>query len=262
MANDYREMLSSLDLYLKKNLKNVDTTILQAVEARKNGKTFSFSEHVKGLVFSLLSSQRDWSEIHANRSYIEKLFFNFDKGKIKECDYMYFVQELKSRKLANRAINQQMKTLKQNIEVLELIEKEYSSLDNFITKLRPNATATLFACKESPYALKQIGFALALEYMRNVGIDTTKPDVHIVRILQRLGLLAECENPEKQAIEVIESLSEQTGYSNVYIDFLLWHFCSEGFGNICSANPKCNECVIKDFCEYSLLDIREIFNTY
>lgn len=260
MELDYGKMFSILEMYLQNKMQILDTTILQAVEARRNGKKFSFSEHLKGLVFSLLSSQRDWSEIHANRNYIEKLFFNFDKEKIKNCDYMYFVQELKAKKLANRAINQQMKTLRQNIEVLELIEMEYGSLDNFITKLRPNATAALFACKESPYALKQIGFALALEYLRNIGIDTTKPDVHIVRILQRLGLLAKCENSEKQAVEVIENLSKQTGYSIAHIDFLLWHFCSEGFGNVCSANPKCNKCPIKRFCNNTPADVRGMFD--
>lgn len=249
MKKDYRKMFNILDEYLKNRVEDIDTTILEAVEARKNGKIFSFEEHLKGLIFSLLSSQRSWSEIHANRSYIEKLFFNFDKEKIKNTNYMYFVQELKARRLGNRAINQQMKSLKHNIEVLELIEKEYYSLDNFIIKLKPNATAALFACKESPYELKQVGFALALEYMRNVGIDTIKPDVHIVRILQRFDLLMEDDNVEKQAVKIIEKLSRETGYSNANIDFLLWHFCSEGFGNICTATPKCNECVIREYCQ-------------
>ena len=91
-------------------------------------------------------------------------------------------------------------------------------------------------------------FALVLEYLRNVGIDTAKPDVHIVRILKRLGLLNKSGNEEKQVINFLEKISLETGISVAKIDFLLWHYCSENFCNICSANPKCNECVIKEFC--------------
>ena len=74
LNNDYCKMFNILEEYLNKRLSNVDRTILQAVEDRKNGKKFSFSEHLKGLIFSLLSSQRDWSAIHKNRQYIEKIF--------------------------------------------------------------------------------------------------------------------------------------------------------------------------------------------
>ena len=250
MSKDYRKMFNILEEYLNKELSNVDKTILKTVEDRKNGKHFSFSEHLKGLVFSLLSSQRDWSAIHKNRQYIEKLFFNFDKNKIKNCDYKYFISSLKSRSLGNRAIGKQMETLNYNISVLEEIENEYGSLDDFITKLKPNAISALLACKESPYALKQIGFPLALEYLRNVGIDTVKPDVHIVRIFKRLGLIKNCESEEKEVLKVIENLSKESGYTKAYIDFLLWHYCSVGFGNICSENnPKCEMCVIREFCK-------------
>ena len=143
-----------------------------------------------------------------------------------------------------------METLNYNISVLEEIENEYGTLDDFVTRLKPNAISALLACKESPYALKQIGFPLALEYLRNVGIDTVKPDVHIVRIFKRLGLINESESEEKDVLKVIENLSKESGYTKAYIDFLLWHYCSVGFGNICSENnPKCEMCVIREFCK-------------
>ena len=249
MTKNYKKMFNILEKYLNDKLVDVDKTVLQAVQNRKNGKTFTFSEHIKGLVFSLLSSQRDWGEIHRNRQYVEKLFFNFDKEKIKNTDYHYFINGLKSRSLGNRAINKQMETLNYNIAILERIEKEYGSLDDFVTRLKPNAISALFACKESPYALKQIGFPLALEYLRNVGIDTVKPDVHIVRIFKRLGLIKDSDSAERDVLEIIEKLSKESGYPKAHIDFLLWHYCSKSFGNICSENnPKCNLCVIQNSC--------------
>lgn len=247
MANKYSQILYTLSEFLK-DYPQLDISILEAVEARKKGKHFSIEEHIRGMIFSLLSNQRDWGVIYKNKKVIEQIFFNFDIDKLKNTDYTYFVNALKSKKLANRSINAQMKNLKYNIKVFEQIEKEYRSLDYFITALKPTAVAVLFACTESPYKLKQMKFTLVLEYLRNVGINTAKPDVHIVRILKRLGLLNKLGNEEKQVIDILEKISLETGISVAKIDFLLWHYCSEDFCNICSATPKCGQCVIKKFC--------------
>lgn len=249
MKKDYVQMFNILEKYLKDKVQGIDLTILEAVEVRKNGKRFSIKEHIRGMIFSLLSNQRDWVAIYENKKIIEQIFFNFDKNKLKNTDYMHFVNALKSRKLANRSINAQMQNLKYNIEIFEQIEKEYGSIDYFITALKPAAVAVLFACTESTYKLKQMKFALVLEYLRNVGIDTAKPDVHIIRILKRLGLLNKLGNEEKQVIDILEKISLETGISVAKIDFLLWHYCSKGFAEVCTATPKCNICVIKNYCK-------------
>ena len=247
MVNKCYKILQILAEFLK-SYSNLDTSILEAVEARKNGKHFSIEEHIRGMIFSLLSKQRNWCTIYENKKVIEHIFFKFDKNKLKNTDYTYFVNALKSRRLANRSINVQMQNLKYNIEVFEQIEKEYGSLDYFVTVLKPTAVAVLFSSAESPYKLKQMKFALVLEYLRNVGTDTAKPDVHIIRILKRLGLLEKSCYEENDAIKILERISIETGISVAKIDFLLWHYCSEDFCDICSANPKCGQCVIKDFC--------------
>ncbi len=234
MDKNYQEMFNILEMYLKNKVHDVDSTILQAVKERKNGKIFTLSEHIKGLVFSLLSNQRDWGAINQNRKIIEQIFFNFDSDKIKATDYNYFINELKARKLGNRAINAQMKCLNYNIEILEKLSNKYGSLDKFVTSKKPQKIVKILSNGNSKYKLKQVGMALACEYIRNIGIDTVKPDVHIIRILGRLGLLK--NKDENEAINVMESLSLKTGYSKVFIDYLLWHFCAEAYGNICSAN--------------------------
>ena len=87
--------------------------------------------------------------------------------------------------------------------------------------------------------------------MRNVGIDIVKPDVHIKRIVgaDRLNLI-----PSKSDYRIIEEfrrLSAEIGISQVKMDYLFWNYCSKGYGEICTARPKCNICVIKKFCEVS-----------
>ena len=140
MVNKCAQIQYTLSEFLK-DYPKLDTSILDAVETRKNGKSFSIKEHIRGMIFSLLSNQRDWGAIYENKKVIEQIFFNFDKNKLKNTDYTYFVNALKSRRLANRSINVQMQNLKYNIEVFEQIEKEYGSLDYFVTVLKPTAVA-------------------------------------------------------------------------------------------------------------------------
>ncbi len=47
-AQDYNKMFNVLEEYLKDKVQDIDLTILEAVNARKNGKSFSFEEHLKG----------------------------------------------------------------------------------------------------------------------------------------------------------------------------------------------------------------------
>jgi hypothetical protein len=99
--------------------------------------------------------------------------------------------------------------------------------------------------------LKQIGFALALEYLRNVGVDAIKPDIKFLKILSndRLGYLKNNADSE-EAIATIEKISNKTGCSQSYIDALLWEFCADGYGDICNNNPKCYICKLSDHCKY------------
>ena len=82
-----------------------------------------------------------------------------------------------------------MLSLHENIRTFEKIEKEYGSFDSFVLSDTINNIAIQLSTSNSRYKLKQIGFALALEYLRNVGLDVGKPDLHIRRILsiKRLG---------------------------------------------------------------------------
>ena len=47
------------------------------------GKKFTLSDHIKGLIYSLLSNQRPWKSIVANMDKIENIFYDFDVDKIK-----------------------------------------------------------------------------------------------------------------------------------------------------------------------------------
>lgn len=227
-----------------------DNHIIKQVNDRANGKIFSISDHIEGLVFSLLTKQRPWKPILENKTKIQKIFFHFDKNKILSTEWQCFVKELKAISCGNRSINGQMESLKDNIRTFEKIESKFGSIDNFLLSYQPRTIAEMLSSPQSEYKLKQIGFALALEYIRNVGIDASKPDLHLCRIVskKRLNFSDKETASDKETFDIVAEMSKNSNYNQAEIDSLLWHFCSDDFGNICNSKPKCYSCVIEEFC--------------
>ncbi len=219
MEKDYKQMFNILDGYLKDKVPDIDLTILEAVNNRKNGKIFTFKEHLKGFIYAQLSALVSWKKI---------------KDKLK-CYSPYTTKN-------------QMQSLKANIETFEKIEQDFGSLEKFVTHTMPVNIIKLLADSKSTYKLKYSGVALVCEYLRNVGIDVIKPDVHIKRILgvERLNIVK--STSDYAVIKECKKLSDKIGVSQVKIDYLLWNYCSKGYGEVCSAKPKCAECVIKEYC--------------
>lgn len=232
---DYKSALGSLQHFA-------------AIEQRKFGKPFLFNEHLKGLIYSLLSNQRPWGPIEKNRDIIDKIFYNYDKESILKTEKSYFLNEIIRIKCGNRAIRKQMENLDYNIHKLEEIEEKFGSIDNFITSDNPNKIAKLLG-NSKEYKVKQMGYALAFEYLRNVGIDTIKPDTHVRRILSNDRLSFSNGYPsEDETVIIAETISKNSGVGLAYLDGLLWIFCAKDYANICGGHPKCHLCKLKEYC--------------
>lgn len=252
---DYIKMFNILEEYLKDKVQGIDLTILEAVNARKNGKSFSFEEHLRGFIYAQLSAMVSWKKIKDNQQRLDEIFCNFDRLQLKEKSAEDLINEITTIKCHNPyTTKNQMRSLKANIETFEKIEQEYGSLENFITHSTPSNIIKLFADSNSAYKLKYAGVALVCEYLRNVGVDIIKPDRHLIRILHRLGALFELGyNPADnykftQVFRCCKKLGNLANLSQVKLDFLLWNYCSKGYGEICTAIPKCEKCVIKNYC--------------
>lgn len=245
---DYVQMFNILDEYLKD--KDIDLTILEAVKARKNGKSFSFEEHLRGFIYAQLSALVSWKKIKDNQQKLDEIFCNFDRLQLKEKSAEDLINEITAIKCHNPyTTKNQMRSLKANIETFEKIEQEYESLEKFITHSVPSNIIKLLADNNSTYKLKYAGVALVCEYLRNVGIDIIKPDVHIKRIAsaERLNLVT--TKNDYKIIDEFQKLAHEIGISQVKMDYLLWNYCSKGFAEVCTATPKCNICVIKNYCK-------------
>lgn len=247
----YNKLINSILNTMKDNdytLVELETTA--AINKRKSGKNFSFDEHVEGLIWSLLSNQRPWKGISDNKDKITKIFHNFDYKYIQEENPDVFVTNLMEIRCGNRAVRKQMCSLKHNIEIFLSIVKEYGSMDNFVTADTPYNVAKEIS--SGKYKLQQVGFPLAMEYLRNVGIDTVKPDVHICRILgkERLALSQWNVAKEKEAADIIKNIAAKVNLTASEVDYIIWQFCANGYAEICTKNPKCEICKVKKYCQY------------
>ena len=96
--------------------------------------------------------------------------------------------------------------------------------------------------------LLEVGPALAAEYLKHVGIEVAKPDVHIRRLIGPSRLAIASSDNEGIVIEAIERMAAQINTSATYIDNLLWLFCADNYGAICGAEPKCHQCTLRGTC--------------
>lgn len=255
MEKDYNEYevkyIFILRDYLIKRKCLYNSYSLPEVYNRSKGKNYSFSDHIKALIYSLLSNQTKWIRIEPHCKEIDELFFNYDYTKIVSMEGNYFSEGLFRLKCGNIATKKQMNELNTNINKMLEIQNEFGSLDSFVTSGTPSEIVYKISNSNSKYKLKNLGEALAWEYIRNVGIDGAKPDTHLTRFFgsNRMGFEDNhIPATNKEMIVQINLISEKTSMPKCEIDNIIWSFCADGYGEICNSNPKCDICPINNYC--------------
>jgi len=249
-------IIEKLELTLKKNNVGYEKIIeefrqVASTEKRLRGGEFTLRDHICGLILAMLSNQRPWGQIAKNIDKIERIFFQYDPDKLQEANYEEILQRVIEIKCGNRSIGKQLGHLSYNIEQFKKIIRDFGSIDKFVSHKTGEEIATRLSDHKSPYKLKQIGFTLAMEYLRNVGVRGMKPDLHLLRICgsERLSIFPPRVSPE-QATILFNEFSKQENMNPVYLDNLFWIFGAKDYANICSAKPKCNVCELVPYCNY------------
>ena len=223
---------------------------LKAYNLRKAGKVYNLNDHCKALILAKLSNRQKWQRIENNLDNIQAIFFNYNCQEILNCDEYYFVEQIKKIKCGSQVTTRDFSNLHQNIKVLIRLEEEYGEIDNFLNSLPPYEIIKCFSDPKSPLKMKTIGPALAWEYLRNVGVDGAKPDVHLKRILSspRLHLSSDEEISDDEFYKIMSDMHCSTNKLYIELDNYLWSYCADGQAEICTAEPKCSKCVIKKHC--------------
>lgn len=253
---ELRHYLFDIKANLEANGWEYDATVDDNVMDRKNGKVFTINEHIRAMIFALLSNRTPWKRIKSKISEIDAIFDNYDPMVIKGTNPEEYISKIRKIKCGNQSIKNQMYALTHNISVLERLGEQYGSVDAFLTSRESMEVVTLLSSQRFPETkLKQMGEALIWEYIRNVGIDGAKPDVHLRRFLgtARMGVNSQSEASVDEVYRQVEELARATGLSKAGVDTIIWTFCAqsdEKYGEVCTAHPKCYICPVNNRCNY------------
>lgn len=252
-SNQIENYLQVIIDFLKSKDVQYDETLVEKVKNRSSGKHYCIEDHIRGMVYSMLSNRRKWCYIVPNLPKIDKLFFDYNPDQIINAAPSDLYNGLCNLKCGNISAKKQMDVLADNVRTLQKIEKEYSNLDSFVTSESSYIIVNKLSKSGSPYKLKMMGEALVWEYLRNVGIDGAKPDEHLKRFFStdRMGNSKRSLANSKEIYEQVKKLSDETGMLMVEIDSLIWSFCADGYGEICTASPECHNCPIREYCKKS-----------
>jgi len=236
---------------------NVDETIAEFGQVasclqRERKELFSLRDHLRGMVLAMLSANRPWRPIADNLDRLEDVFGGYRPSVLREANPSELTVKVKALRCGNTRIGFQMRAIKPNIATLEQIELEHGFIDTFVETGPPEWIAEELATSGRRYKLKEMGVALALEYLKNVGIRAIKPDRHVLRVLgpDRLGVLSGNES-DAQAATVVHALCEAADLHHVEFDNLLWLYCATDYGAICTDRPRCDLCQLQKTCRFS-----------
>lgn len=265
MDSHLRNDLLEKDGKLQKKKLWENTFIKHQIDRRNQGGTFSIEDHIRAMVYSMLSSGISWQRVENGIDNdtgkiipIDEIFCQYDVKTLLQSTPEELRDKIKELRCTSLQTSAQMKALlEDNIPKLLAIEKQHGSIENFYQHFI-NADPTLntlvlvLSEKNSKYNLSQMGAALTAEYLRNVGYDISKPDRHIRRILgsKYFGCSESEIVPIYEAFDIVAKIAAELNKPVAEVDYILWSYCANGYGEICTLNkPGCEKCVAKEYCK-------------
>ncbi|MBQ9682766.1 MAG: hypothetical protein IJV35_05800 [Neisseriaceae bacterium] len=138
-------------------------------------------------------------------------------------------------------------------ETVQKIKKDYNGDASQIWCNKPSSAAVVYrflefygvGVKIATMAANILARQFKIEFSDYYSIDVS-PDVHVKRVMQRMGLVQEDAGNDKIIYKARELNPEFPGI----IDFPLWEIGKK----FCKPNkPSCSKCTVKDECQYNLL---------
>lgn len=204
----------------------------------------------KRLAAVILSSGFNATVVKNRWPALKKAFKDFDFKTIKDWDSEKVKDLMKNRAIIRN--RRKIEAIIFNASRFNEIIEEFGNFNLYIESF--NSQTDLYHDIHNKF--QHIGQITAFDFLKRIGLDFIKPDIHIRRLFFRLGWLetfTETEKNFRDIIKIAEQISEETGRNLNYIDGVFWLFCS-GYGDImskgiCGSKPLCDECYVLD-CRY------------
>ncbi len=140
----------------------------------------------------------------------------------------------------------------QNAEIFIQIQDEHGDFKTYIQ----NFDGFDKMVEDLKNKFNYLGSTTVYDFLREIGFDFAKPDVHLRRIMYRLGFLENDKDSHKNRSKIHSITKEFARIENTkvsVVDAVFWLYGSGSteyvqYG-ICTEKPKCNECDLKIICE-------------
>ena len=225
--------------------------IKKLVQSRRSGAKSPIKDYIEGMILAMLTNSVPWKNIspHINSGAIPRIFHYYDPVKLKSANPATLVANLRAIKCGNRRDKQQMNSLRDNIEIIEKIIHNHGSFEDYLKSKSSAYPVIPYSALEDfqpgkRYKLQEMGIPLVCEFLKNMGFELPKPDVHLRRFLSadRMGTGHSPMATEKEVFDQIQALSKASGEFIPHIDLIIWEYCATGYGQICGGRPQCAEC--------------------
>ena len=243
--NEFKEIIRTMEAHNYDWHQEIQK-IEQAQEKRKGMTEFSLAAHVKAMVYAMLSNNRPWKKIEENSEKVDAVFHGFDVDYLLTASPEELEQKLKEIKCGNRQIKNQMLNLSGNIKILQRIAYDFGTIDNYYNSTATDTLIKSLSVSGQKYKLKYMGTPLVCEYLKGVGLDIIKPDVHVCRIVGRLGYSKHNPATIQEALDVYKAIADEYNLPQVAVDTVFWQYCAKDKFEICSDVPKCNHCGVQN----------------
>lgn len=143
-----------------------------------------------------------------------------------------------------------------NARAIQKVISEFGSTCDYIESFAPfdNMPSILKLRDDIKKRFEWMGDVTSFHLMTDLGLPVLKPDIVIMRIFKRLGLVYD-DSQTLKAVEIGQEIARETGYPIRYIDIALVSYGQvKTFGGnvgICLENkPKCDLCGVSNYCQF------------
>jgi DNA-3-methyladenine glycosylase I len=178
-------------------------------------------------------------------------FANFDFRRVARQDFrsLFAASPIKNRKKVKGCL----KNAKQLVKLVD----EYGSFEAYLRSfgdVAHDVKSVLKMQRDMRSRFAYLGPTNFYAFMKYIGFDFLKPDVHVRVIMSRLGLTSSPKCTEEEVLVAAQRIREATGEQLRIIDQLFYTYGSSDHGRvkkaICGAKPLCTECYLPKYCDY------------
>jgi 3-methyladenine DNA glycosylase Tag len=173
---------------------------------------------------------------------ISNAFSGFDFNKVARYDEEK-VQELMENDRIIRHEGKIKATISNAKKMVEIV-RQYDSFKNYLNSF-PSIDNLIEKLQGYYGGFKGIGERNVYELLKEISIQTVKPDLQLQKVFLRLGLIGE-KASLAEIVEVGIAMAKEVNERPCVVDWLLWRFGSE----LCKAKPLCDKCSFDEFCLY------------